>query len=105
MTYEGVVGDISNNDTWENLKFLFGLLVYNLERPDEGVRYQVINYYVINASVHEDPFYEFLDIFTDLSNFIAWNPELSLAAVGAIVLSTTFLLIRRRKKLGRRRKK
>ncbi len=51
MVYEGAIGDIKNNETWEELKFSFGLIVYNFKHPD-GVTFQVIYYYVENASVH-----------------------------------------------------
>ncbi|MHA2224751.1 MAG: hypothetical protein ACXAC8_06080 [Candidatus Hodarchaeales archaeon] len=95
MLYEGAVGDIQNNETWENLKFLFGLFVYNLKRTD-GYTYQVINYYVENASIFEDPIQDILEIVEDITNFFAWNPELSLVIAGTVILSSVALFLRRR---------
>ncbi|MHA2156620.1 MAG: hypothetical protein ACXABU_14855 [Candidatus Hodarchaeales archaeon] len=106
MVYEGAIGDIKNNKTWEKLKFSFGLIVYNLEHSD-GVTYQVINYYVENASVHEDLIQDLFVVIEDISNFFAWNPELSIAIGGTLTLSATALLLRKRRRgrAGRRRKK
>jgi hypothetical protein len=102
MVYEGAIGDINNNETWEKLKFSFGLIVYNLERSD-GVTYQVINYYVENASVHEDPIQDLFDAIENVTNFFAWNPELSIAIGGIVLLSSAAILLRRRVGRGKRK--
>lgn len=46
--YEGCVGFIANNKTWEKLKYTFNMIVYYQDHPD-GSTYQVINYYVEGA--------------------------------------------------------
>ncbi|MFX1546695.1 MAG: hypothetical protein ACFFCU_10885 [Promethearchaeota archaeon] len=100
MVYEGAIGDIKNNKTWEELKFSFGLIVYNFKHPD-GVTFQVIYYYVENASVHEDFIQDLVDAIEDVTNFFAWNPELSIAIGGTVTVIAGALLLRRIRRTGR----
>lgn len=47
--YEGIVGDIADNETFHQLKYQFALVVYHLDRTEEGISYQVVNYIVDGA--------------------------------------------------------
>jgi hypothetical protein len=102
--YEGSVGDIANNNTFDKLAFAFSLFVYNLERSDENMRYQVVNYYVENASVYKHPLYDVNQFVSNVSNFFSYFPEIGLAIVAVVVLIPSFLLIRKIRKRGRKKR-
>ncbi|MFX0172676.1 MAG: hypothetical protein ACFE9L_12220 [Candidatus Hodarchaeota archaeon] len=101
--YEGSVGDIENNNTFDKLAFAFSLFVYNLERSDENMRYQVVNYYVENASVYKHPLYDINQFISNVGNFFSYFPEISLAIAAVVVLTPTFLIIRRIRRRGRKK--
>ena len=95
--YEGSVGDIEKEVTWEQLGFDFCIIVYNIERLDEGIRYQVVSYIVDNILEEDDLFYdvkEFVYNFSTLST--DWLVSSIVIAVGA--LPAIYFLIKRIKK-------
>lgn len=95
--YEGSVGDIEKELTWERVGFDFCIIVYNIERLDEGIRYQVVSYIVDSISEEDDLFYdvkEFVDKFSTLST--DWLVSSIVIAVGA--LPAIYFLIKRIKK-------
>ncbi|MFX1499509.1 MAG: FG-GAP repeat domain-containing protein [Promethearchaeota archaeon] len=95
--YEGSVGDIKKEVTWEQLDFDFCIIVYNIERSDEGIRYQVVNYIVDNISEEDHPFYhvkEFVGKFSTIST--EWLISSIVIAVG--VSPAIYFLIKRIKK-------
>jgi hypothetical protein len=90
--YEGAVGQIQDSDTWRELKFTFGLFVYQLERP-EGIAYQVVNYYVNGAPVYD----AFLSESPETLSTVIEFPGLGLAT-GGVLLLIPYLLRKRRGK-------
>ena len=90
--YEGSVGDIRNEATFEELQYSFGIFIYYVTHSD-GFTYQVINYYVEGAT----PYYP-----ADIKVFFVNNWEW-LAGVGggvlalAIIIPSTVALVKRSK--------
>jgi len=83
--YEGSVGDVEKEETWEKLKYGFSLIVYNLKRQEEGLSYQVINYIVDGITERDDPFYDAKKFVTDFTkSFTYWLIPSIIIIVGTI---------------------
>jgi hypothetical protein len=59
VTYSGAIGDIADETDFDTYNYSFGMFVYNY-KPNPNLAYQVINYWVENASPVAPPF--FIDI-------------------------------------------
>jgi len=88
--YQGCIGFIGDNKTWEKLNYTYNLLVYYLDHPS-GCTYQVINYYVEGAVPYNLVgvfFYDNWQLLTYVGSGIAGL---------AIVSTITIVVVKRRK--------
>lgn len=90
--YEGSVGDIRNEATFEELQYSFGIFIYYVTHSD-GFTYQVINYYVEGAKPY---FLSGAKLF--FANNWKWLTGVGSGVLGlAIIIPTSVALVKRGK--------
>ncbi|NHK32578.1 MAG: VCBS repeat-containing protein [Asgard group archaeon] len=90
--YEGSVGDIRNEERFEELQYSFGIFIYYVTHSD-GFTYQVINYYVEGAK----PYYP-AKIKVFLINNWEWLAGVGGGVLGlAIIIPSTVAVVKRSK--------
>jgi len=88
--YQGCIGFIGDNKTWEKLNYTYNLLVYYLDHPS-GCTYQVINYYVEGAVP-----YNLVEVFFQDNWQLLTYVGSGIAGL-AIISTITIVVVKRRK--------